>query len=85
MEFPRIDELDYFTNRRLESKDGTRKGKIIIYRKKGEKPYHTILDCPECGHHQEKDIEIKRRPFRIQCEKCGNKIVVTSLKKEIKK
>jgi ribosomal protein L37AE/L43A len=77
-------EIRYITTRDLQNSSGEFKGKIRVIVLKGESIANIDLTCPECGHHQNKKQEFKL-PLSLACEKCGFKIKLESLRKEIKK
>jgi predicted RNA-binding Zn-ribbon protein involved in translation (DUF1610 family) len=77
-------EISYITTRELENSSGQIKGKIRIIVLKGESTANVDLVCPECGT-EEKWKEEWKMPFNTSCKKCGFKIKVDSLRKEIKK
>ena len=85
MKLPKIEELDYFTKRNLTDDEGEKKGKIVMYRLRGETEFHYMLICPYCGKEQKGKAEFKRRPYRIECDECGRKIVVERLLKKKKR
>lgn len=80
--FPNIEDTNYFTNRALDNEDGEIKGKIIMWRVKGEEEFHYILKCPFCGHDQEKKEAFPKRPYRPRCDSCGKSILVGKIKKK---
>jgi len=81
VKFPRMEDVDYFTNRPLENENGERTGKIIMFRLKGETKFQYKMICPFCGKEQEGSIEFKRRPYRVPCKHCNKKILIERLKK----
>jgi len=83
--YPDISNTNYFTNRALLNKAGEKKGKIIMWRNKGEEIFHMRLTCPECGTVNEKTQEFERKPYRPTCDNCGAKFVIAKLKVEKKK
>lgn len=86
--------LEYITNRDLENSAGQLKGRIRILKTAEEPKADVELNCPECGN-TEKRKEIwtepfvagigKNQKFNLQCNKCGFKVKLLRLKKEIKK
>ena len=83
--YPDLNNTAYYTNRALENKAGEKKGKIIMWRNKGEEVFRMILTCPECDTVNEKTQEFEKKPYRPICDNCGAKIVVAKLKAEKKK
>ncbi|MEM5879412.1 MAG: hypothetical protein QXU74_02890 [Candidatus Aenigmatarchaeota archaeon] len=77
-------EIRYITTRDLQNSAGEIKGKVRVIVLKGEDVANIDLVCPECGQAQKKKQEFKL-PLDLQCEKCGFKIKLQSLRKEIKK
>ncbi|MEM5869956.1 MAG: hypothetical protein QXR09_02190 [Candidatus Aenigmatarchaeota archaeon] len=77
-------EIKYITNRDLQNSAGQVKGKVRVLVLKGETIANIDLTCPECGCVQKKKQEFKL-PLDLQCEKCGFKVKLQSLRKEIKK
>jgi ribosomal protein L37AE/L43A len=77
-------EIRYITTRDLQNSSGEIKGKVRVIVLKGESTANIDLTCPECGHTQNKKQEFKL-PLNLQCEKCGFKMKLESLRKEIKK
>jgi ribosomal protein L37AE/L43A len=77
-------EIGYITTRELENSSGKINGKIRVIVPKGESSASVDLTCPECGFNQKKKEEWSI-PFNTECDKCGYKIKLQSLKKEIKK
>ena len=80
--YPDLNNTAYFTNRLLENKEGEKKGKIILWRNKGEEEFRMILTCPECATVNEKKQEFAKKPYRPTCDNCGAKFVIAKLKKE---
>ena len=86
--------LEYITNRELGNSSGQNTGKIRILKLKEEMGANVELTCPECGT-SEKRKEVWGEPFVIgsgaskkftlACNKCGFKINLLKLKKEVKK
>ena len=77
-------EIRYITTRDLQNSAGQIKGKVRVIVLKGEDVANIDMSCPECGYVQKKKQEFKL-PLNLQCEKCGFKIKLQSLRKEIKK
>lgn len=77
-------EIAYITTRNLENSANQIKGRIRVIVLKGENTAEVDLTCPECGFEQKKR-EVFKMPFSTSCEKCGFKIKLQSLRKEIKK
>jgi ribosomal protein L44E len=77
-------EIRYITTRDLKNSSGEVKGKVRVLVLKGQEIADIDLTCPECGHAQKKKEEFKL-PLNLECEKCGFKIKLESLRKEIKK
>ena len=82
MKYPRMEDVSYFTNRMLENEKGEKKGKLIMFRLKGEKEFNYHMICPYCLEEQEGKAVFTRRPYRIACKKCGKKILVEKLLKK---
>ncbi|MBI4010378.1 MAG: hypothetical protein HY361_04305 [Candidatus Aenigmarchaeota archaeon] len=86
--------LEYITTRELENSSGQNTGKIRISKLKEETNATIDLTCPECKN-DEKRKEVWGEPFvtgtgankkfALQCNKCGFKIKLLKLKKEVKK
>ncbi len=85
MKIPPIEELDYFTKRTLANDKGEKKGRVVMYRVRGEEEFHYMMVCPYCGKEQKGKASFKRRPYRIECEGCGKKVLVERLLKKKKK
>lgn len=81
---PSISEMDYFTNRSLENKAGEIKGRVLMFRIKGEREFHVDLKCAECGEVQTFLEVFEKRPYRVKCQKCGNSFVIEKLNKKAK-
>lgn len=84
-EYPSVNEMNYFTNRKLENEKGEKVGKILIWRLKGEEEYNIEMKCPFCEHIQSRKEIFERRPFRPVCEKCGKKVVIERMNTKKKK
>jgi hypothetical protein len=82
MEYPNIDNTNYFTNRGLANEKGEKKGKIVMWRVKGEEEFCYIMVCPFCMQKQEAKRKFEKRPYRPVCEKCGKSITVAKIKPE---
>ena len=82
MKIPPIEKLDYFTRRTLTNEKGEKKGKVLMYKTRNEKHFHYMLICPYCGKEQRGKASFKKRPYRIECEKCGRNILVERLLKK---
>lgn len=74
----------YVTNRVLLNKAGQEKGNIAVLVKKDTDEADVKYRCPECGF-SEKTTKIWKRPFSINCGKCGILMRIAKLKDEIKK
>ncbi|MEM5766544.1 MAG: hypothetical protein QW423_02850 [Candidatus Aenigmatarchaeota archaeon] len=77
-------EISYITTRDLQNSVGKANGKVRVIVFKGESVANIDLVCPECGEAQKKQQEFKL-PLDLQCGKCGFKIKLQRLRKEIKK
>jgi predicted RNA-binding Zn-ribbon protein involved in translation (DUF1610 family) len=86
--------IEYITTRNLQDSSGKIKGKIRILKLVGETEATVEYICPECGF-TEKRKENWEEPFvegtglnqkfNFQCHKCGFKMKLIKLKKEVKK
>ncbi|MEM5829596.1 MAG: hypothetical protein QW040_02760 [Candidatus Aenigmatarchaeota archaeon] len=77
-------EISYITTRDLQNSAGQTKGKVRVIVLKGESIANIELICPECGQAQKKKQEFKI-PLDLRCEKCGFRVKLQRLRKEIKK
>ena len=82
MDYPKISDTNYFTNRALANEKGEKKGKIVMWRIKGETEFHLIMVCPYCLAKQDQVKEFPKKPYRPVCEKCGKSITIAKLKSE---
>lgn len=85
VEYPAIENTDYFTNRALEDEKGEKKGKIVMWRIRGEKEFHIVLKCPHCGKEQEYKQAFEKRPYKPACQACGKMFIIAKIKSEKKK
>jgi hypothetical protein len=85
--------LEYITTRDLENKSGAVTGKVRILKKQEDSFASVEFKCPECGTVEKKNYEWsepftsgtgKKQVFNLAC-KCGAKIKLLKLKKEIMK
>ena len=86
--------LEYITNRELENSAGELKGRIRILKTTEEAKADVELTCPECGSSEKRKEGWaepfvtgigKEKKFNLQCSKCGFKIKLLKLKKDVKK
>jgi len=80
IKLPRIEDTSYFTVRKIKDEEGKEKGRVILYRLKGEKEFTFYLLCPQCGKESTGKKEFKRRPYRIECPHCGYKHTIEKIK-----
>ena len=84
--------IEFITTRGLKNKADKPTGKIRIVKLKEQQEALVDYTCPECGH-AEKKKELWQEPFltgsganrkmSVVCAKCGNKMTVLKLKKQI--
>ena len=85
---------EFITNRELQNKAGEVAGKVRIMKVKEEQEATIAYTCPECGHSEQRK-ELWQEPFltgngaskklNFSCAKCGNKVSILKLRKEIAK
>jgi ribosomal protein S27E len=71
----------YITSRKLPNDAGEKTDSVVMWRKKREEAFHYALTCPYCGTEQAARVLFNRRPYRVQCYKCGKSIVIEKLPK----
>ena len=86
--------IEFMTTRDLKNKDGEVTGKVRIAKMKEENKAMVDLTCPMCGHSEKRE-EAWEEPFVVGkgankkmypvCSKCGHKVVVLKLRKQIAK
>ncbi|MFH1445192.1 MAG: hypothetical protein ABIF08_01785 [Nanoarchaeota archaeon] len=74
----------YISNRILKNKAEEEKGFIKVRVPNDSNTAEGMYKCPEC-ENQEKVSQEFKRPFNIECSKCGFLIRMAKLKEEIKK
>ncbi len=79
--YPKINEMNYFTNRKLENEAGEKTGRLLMYRIKGREEFEVKMTCPFCGAQQKQSIVFEKRPYRMKCKECEKIIKVPKLKK----
>jgi predicted RNA-binding Zn-ribbon protein involved in translation (DUF1610 family) len=86
--------IEYITTRELENSSGEIKGKVRILKLAEEAEAVVEYTCPECGFVEKRKEEWKEpfiegtganQKFIFNCKKCGYKIKLMKLKKEVKK
>ena len=81
-DYPKINEMDYFTNRSLENKEGEKKGRILMFREKGKEKFHIRMKCAFCEESSEFTTEFKKKPYNVECPKCHKKFKIIKLNKK---
>jgi len=86
--------IEFITIRELANKAGEIKGRARIVKLKEQAEALVDYTCPECGH-MEKRKEAWQEPFlvgkgakkkmNVVCAKCGHKMTILKLKKQIAK
>lgn len=86
--------IEFITTRELTDKSGKLKGKVRIMKLKEENKAVVDFTCPMCGQSEKRE-EIWAEPFvtgvkankkmQVVCIKCGHKVVVLKLRKQIAK
>ncbi len=74
----------YITNRILLNNAGRETGNMAVLVRKGSDDADVKYRCPECGF-SEQTRKPWKRPFSINCSKCGFLMRIAKLKDEIKK
>ncbi|HID19603.1 MAG TPA: hypothetical protein EYP28_01480 [Methanophagales archaeon] len=77
-----IADFAYITKRKLKDENGEMCGEVFLWRRKGEEEFKYKLKCPYCEVEQESSIILERRPYRVQCSKCGKSIMIEKLSKK---
>jgi len=86
--------IEYITTRGLENSSGEVKGKVRILKLAEEAEATVEYTCPECGFSENRKEGWKEpfiegtgttQKFNFSCKKCGYKIKLMKLKKEVKK
>ncbi len=86
--------IEFITTRNLENKNGEITGKVRIAKMKEEDKAMVDFTCPMCDHTEKKEEDwtepfvtgkgAKRKMYPI-CSKCGHKVTVLKLRKQIAK
>ena len=86
--------IEFITTRELENKDGEVTGKVRIAKMKEEDKVMVDITCPMCGHSEKREevwaepfvtgVKSKKKMYPV-CSKCGHKVVVLKLRKQIAK
>lgn len=86
--------IEYITTRNLENSSGEIKGKVRILKLAEEAEAAVEYTCPECGFAEKRKESWKEpfieggganQKFNFNCKKCGYKMKLMKLKKEVKK
>ena len=77
-----IKNIAYITTRKLQDSNGENSGEVVMWRRKGEEEFNYKLKCPYCEEEQESSINLKKRPYRLKCAKCGKSIMIEKLSKK---
>jgi DNA-directed RNA polymerase subunit RPC12/RpoP len=48
-------------------------GVFILFKETEDGPMHVAYKCPECGHEEKSEMELKR-PYTVNCSKCNHLI-----------
>lgn len=82
VEFPNVEECNYFTKRALENEKNEKTGQIVMWRRKGSETFHFVMKCPYCSAEQERDEKFEARPYRPICQKCGKSVTIGRILKK---
>jgi len=74
----------YHTYRDAKNSRKETTGKIRVLVPKSDAIARVEYVCPECGHYAFTEKEWKR-PFSVNCEKCGFRITIPKMREESKK
>lgn len=72
--------FSYLTKRRLEEN-----GEIILWKETGKGESNYVMRCPYCAEEQQGSVILEKRPYRVQCSKCGKSISLQKLLDQAKR